>query len=214
MAQILPFTRAEFLDVFAVYNSATWPLQLAATAIAAAAGLVILFRKGDGARWAWALLGLLWIWTGAVYHFGHFAAINPMALAFGVAFLLQGALLIVLALARPLTSPRAPRAPAGWTMIVYALVLYPLLVLLSGHAYPAAPLFIVTPCPLVIFTFGVLALSGERAPWILFVVPGLWAIVGGSAAALLGMSLDYALPIAAIAATAINAGKRRLHSPA
>ena len=43
----------------------------------------------------------------------------------------------------------------------------------SGHVYPAAPMFGVTPCPLVIFTFGMLLLSRERAPWPLLVIPAL-----------------------------------------
>ena len=46
-----------------------------------------------------ALVGLIlclaafWAWTGLVYHIGFFAAINPLAFAFGAAFVLESALL-------------------------------------------------------------------------------------------------------------------------
>ena len=69
-------------------------------------------------------------------------------------------------------------------MIVYAMLLYPAIGALAGQSYPAVPVFGVAPCPLVIFTFGVLLLA-DPLPLRLLIVPLLWSLVGGSAALLL-----------------------------
>jgi hypothetical protein len=50
----------------------------------------------------------------------------------------------------------------------------------------------------MIFTAGVLMLATPRS-WRLSVIPVIWSVIGGSAASLLGVRADYALPIAGIA---------------
>jgi hypothetical protein len=47
---------------------------------------------------------------------------------------------------------------AAWVIILNALAIYPLLNTAPGHSYPRAPTFGLTPCPLVVFTFGILGL--------------------------------------------------------
>ena len=54
------------------------------------------------------------------------------------------------------------------------------------------------PCPTTIFTAGVLMLATPRS-WRLSIIPVMWSVIGGSAANLLGVRADYALPIAGIA---------------
>lgn len=54
-------------------------------------------------------------------------------------------------------------------------------------------MFGVTPCPTVIFTFGVLLLAKPRLPFWLFVIPAVWAVIGGSAAILLDVREDWML---------------------
>ena len=60
-----PFTIEEFLNVFVTYNTAVWPAQVALNA----AGLVAIglcLRKSVPSRLITAMLGILWLWTGAV----------------------------------------------------------------------------------------------------------------------------------------------------
>jgi hypothetical protein len=52
----------------------------------------------------------------------------------------------------------------GWMLVAYAAVLYPRLGPSSGHVYPAQPTFGITPCPVTLFTFGVLLLLLTLAP--------------------------------------------------
>ena len=50
----------------------------------------------------------------------------------------------------------------------------------------------------MIFTAGMLMLATPRS-WRLSMVPVMWSVIGGSAAFLLGVYADYALPLAGIA---------------
>lgn len=206
---MLPFTQHQFFEVFARYNEAIWPAQLAAYGL----GLLALAPAGRASRalsrFTLLSLAALWLWTGVVYHGVFFAEINPAATLFGVLFAAQTALLGWSALRPPIVfhDRMSTGRLAGWAMIVYAVALYPIVNAASGHLYPHAPSFGLTPCPLVIFTFGVLALSQARTPWSLFVVPVAWAIIGGSAAVLLGVVADWALPATAVLGLIINARK-------
>jgi hypothetical protein len=199
---MLPFTREQFFEAFAAYNAAYWPAAIVAYPLALTA-LAFAWRGTPHAgRIAAAVMALMWAWVGIVYHGQFFSDINPIARPFAVAFVIQAALF-----AWPLCSRRgleygrrsSLRTGAGGVMIIYALALYPLLGMAVGERYPAMPLFGVTPCPLLIFTFGLLVWA-RSARWWLWVVPLLWALVGGSAAVLLSVPQDWALPLAAIVA--------------
>jgi hypothetical protein len=50
----------------------------------------------------------------------------------------------------------------------------------------------------MIFTAGVLMLATPRS-WRVSIIPVIWSVIGGSAASLLGVRADYALPIAGVA---------------
>jgi hypothetical protein len=204
-ADVLPFTRDQFFDVFAAYISDTWPIAILAYPLAALA--VLMARRGTATagRVAAIILALMWAWVGVVYQGIYFSQINPIARAFAGAFLLQAVLFAVHAIiGRGLEfRPRnRVRAVAGASMILYAMLMYPLVGLAVGERYPAMPLFGVAPCPLLIFTFGLL-LWATRARWCLWIVPLLWAAIGGSAAVLLSVPQDWALPIAALIALGI-----------
>lgn len=201
---MLPFSHADFLQVFAAYNQAVWPAQWAAYGLAAAICAAIAWRQGLAGPLAGWGLAALWIFTGIVYHGVFFARINPAALLFGAAFVLQGGLL-ALAASRglQLRVPRPASRIAGWGLIAYAMLLYPALGALLGVHYPAAPVFGLTPCPLTLFTFGVLLLMARPPGWLLG-IPVLWSLVGATAAWQLGMLADAALPLGALAALALR----------
>lgn len=192
----LPFTVTDFLSVFAVYNAAIWPAQIAALAIA----LVPLYAvfSGKALRLAALALAVLWGFTGIGYHLIYFARINPMAPVFAGLFILQ-AILFVASSARPgdlrLQASPSFRSAAGLTVIAYAVAVYPLLGLLAGHGGMAGPMFGVAPCPTTIFTLGILMLArGRWVAW-LAVIPVLWSLIGLAAAIQLGIPEDLGLPV-------------------
>ena len=93
------------------------------------------------------------------------------------------------------------RGWAGAGLIAYALVGYPLVSLALGHRYPETPTFGL-PCPTTIFTIGLLLFAVPPMPRSVLVVPVLWAVVGSTAAFLLGVYQDLGLLVAAAAAVA------------
>jgi hypothetical protein len=197
---MLPFSRYEFFGVFAAYNAATWPAAIVAYVLAIAALLFACRATQKSSHVVAAILALMWGWVGVMYHGAYFSQINPVARVFAAAFVLQ-ALLFVLNAVRDSGLEFGPRSrvrtAAGAIMIVYALIAYPLIGLAVGETYSAMPLFGVTPCPLLIFTFA-LMLWATRARWWLWIVPIMWSVVGGSAALLLSVPQDWALPFFAV----------------
>ncbi|WP_212524145.1 DUF6064 family protein [Actibacterium sp. MT2.3-13A] len=202
----MPFSETEFFDLFARYNLAIWPLQIAA--FAAGVAVVGLLFFGRGRIWpVFALLAALWAVNGIGYHALFFSQINPVAYGFAVLFLVEAALLAAAPALFPdltLRVGRDLRTGVALGLIVFAMVVYPLWGYLAGHRYPAVPAFGVAPCPTVIFTLGALMLArGRRAAW-LSAVPMLWAVIGGSAAVLLGVPQDFGLIAALVLAAAVR----------
>jgi len=130
-----------------------------------------------------------------VYQIGFFSRINPIALAFGAAFVLQGVLLLDAAVRGRIAfgTSRGLRRSTGWALLIYSLLLYPLLGIALGAEYFELPAFGLTPCPVTMTTVGVLLLASGPVPRRLYVIPVTWSIVRGSAAGLLRMPQDWVL---------------------
>jgi len=197
-AMSMPFTIREFLDVFARYNTAIWPFQLVMTA--AALGAVVMALRGGSGRLVGAYLVAQWAWTGVVYHWLFFSAINPAARGFAMLWL-AGALAFAWAglwkgrLVFRTTSP--PRLIVGTLLIAYALVVYPILGHFDGRAYPFSPTY-GAPCPVTILTFGLLWLVRPPLSRFLLIAPVLWAAVGSVAAFSLDVREDLGLLVAGV----------------
>jgi hypothetical protein len=166
----------------------------------------LLFRPGVGAsRFSYLILSFLWGWMAIVYHFIFFTDINSAAWVFGAVFLLGSAAFALSGVERADVSIQpvpGARAIVGGTLIVFALVLYPLIGYSIGHRYPNAPTFGL-PCPTTIFTLGLLLFSVRPIARWLFIVPLLWAAVGSLAAFQLGVIEDLGLLVAGIATIAV-----------
>jgi len=208
----LPFTIAEFLQVFERYNNAIWPIQVLAYLGGAAVVGLIVARSRHAGMVAAVVLAAMWLLNGIGYHVVFFSEINRAALFFGALFVAQGAFIAWAGLvARRLQfSLRMDAATiVGITAVAYAMVVYPLLGWTFDHVYPAAPVFGVAPCPTTIFTFGILLLARPGAPAWLFVMPVIWSAIGGSAALLLGVREDFGLIAAGFAAILVLLFPRR-----
>ena len=139
-----------------------------------------------------ALLAVHWAWSGVVYHWLFFRAINPAAALFGVAFVAQAVFFTWLAAASRGHSYQglSLRGVLGGGIVIYGLA-YPFLGFAFGLQYPRLPLFAV-PCPTTLVTVGWL-LSSASVPRFVNIVPLLWAFIGSSAASALGIQADLAL---------------------
>jgi hypothetical protein len=192
---MLPFTHAQFVEVFARYNMNVWPAQVLAYVLGVAVVLAILRPSANTGRWVAVGLASMWLWTGIAYHGLHFSEINKAAFLFGALFVIQALLLLRAGFTGNLQFgvSRGAAAWLGWGLVLYALVIYPLLGMWAGHRYPEMPMFGITPCPVTIFTFGVFLLAVASVSRRLFVIPVIWSLIGGSAAFLLQVPQDWLL---------------------
>ncbi len=212
----LPFTTDQFIAVFSAYNKAIGPLPLVAYALGATAAYAAIKGLRQSGRIVGLVLAGLWAWTGIAYHLMSFSAINPAARAFGIAFIVQAVAFASVALRGKLEfdfSLRRARSRMGLVMITFSMVVYPLIGMLSGHGYPNGPVFGLTPCPLTIFTFGILLLSSRSLPKHLLVIPFAWALIGAMAAVSLGIREDVGLLVTGTLATIMLLTRRANPTP-
>ena len=212
---MLPFTREEFFGVFAAYNEAIWPAQLAAYALGLVAVAVLFLPVLRSDRIVAAILAVMWAWTGVAYHAVYFAPINEAAYAFAAFFVGQGVLFAYVGVLKGELRFGFRPGVGSWIGVVflaYAAVIYPLIGIATGHTYPAMPMFGVTPCPVTIFTFGFLLLTTQPFSRWLLVIPFLWSLIGGSAAFLLGVPQDFLLLASGIISVPIIVARDRAKS--
>jgi hypothetical protein len=195
----LPFTREQFLDLFAAYHEAVWPAAVALWLASAVIAAVRLSARRPHDRWISGLLVWHWAWSAVAYHLTFFTRINPAAWLFAALFLGQALLFFRVGVMQRRLS-FAPWghawAPPAWCLIAYSLA-YPAINAIDHRTLSRIPTFGV-PCPTTIFTAGVLMLATPRS-WRLSVVPVVWSAIGGSAAFQLGVHADVVLPIAGLA---------------
>ncbi|MFO7565130.1 MAG: DUF6064 family protein [Enhygromyxa sp.] len=205
----IPYSREAFLGVFEAYNEAVWPAPVILYLVAIACLMLVFHDRRWARRTVLALLGGLWLWTGVVYHLLYFTEINTAAWGFGALFVAQALLLFLAALGERTQMAVPPLSRSfGAIVVLYALVVYPMLAVLSEHSYPRSPTF-GTPCPMVVFTFGILLLTSQSVPWWLFVIPAGWALVGAAAPFQFGIWEDFGLIVAAVLAVAILIARSR-----
>ncbi|WP_441000126.1 DUF6064 family protein [Fodinibius sp. SL11] len=218
----LPFTIDQFLQVFSTYNQAIWPVQLFAYLLGVASLYLIAKQKETTDIWVNLILGAFWLWMGGVYHITFFSDINTAAYLFGSLFLLQGVGFLILNGSK-VKFTYVFRSDiygiVGTVFIIYGMLIYPLLGYGMGHIYPQSPVFGVAPCPTTIFTFGlILHTNGKVSTWLL-IIPGLWSLIGFSAAFRLTIYEDMGLVVAGILGVALlvyrnyKQGGRPVYSP-
>lgn len=207
----LPFTYEEFINVFKNYNLAIFPAQIIAYVLGIISLLIFLFKRTQG-RIINIILGFFWIFTGIFYHLLYFSEVNKAAFLFGALFLFQAGIFFYQAFKNRvqyrLDFSNFP-VKQGFAIVffLYSLIIYPVLNQIFGHFYPYSPSFGLTPCPMVIFTFGFLLLSENKSFPGLWIIPSLWAFIGFFAAIQLKMFEDYGLVIAALIAAFFLFGK-------
>ena len=206
----MPFDSAQFLEVFARYNAAVFPAQV--VLLIAALVAIRLAARGDrtSSKISAAILSLLWLWMGVVYHWLFFSQINGAAVVFGGFFVLQSFVFIyagVIGNEISLHRPSGTTSMIGTSLLIYALIVYPLIGVAVGHSYPYSPTFGL-PCPTTIFTFGLLLRSARKVPLYVLAIPLLWSLLGASAAYSFGIWEDLGLLVAGVVGTWVLVGDR------
>ncbi|MCU0414741.1 MAG: DUF6064 family protein [Ignavibacteriaceae bacterium] len=196
----IPFSLADFLNVFNTYNQSIFPLQIVFYFIAFICIYILFTENKNTNKIISVVLSFFWLWMGIVYHLIFFSAINKAAYIFGALFIIQGILFFIWGVFKGELSfdyRKTNYNNAGILIILYALIIYPVLGYNLGHAYPYSPTFGL-PCPTTIFTFGILLFSNKKIPVYILIIPLLWSVVGFTAALTLTIYEDIGLLIAGL----------------
>jgi len=197
-----PFTTEQFFSVFENYNSSVFPAQFILLLFGIFALYMVIAQKTKMDRTVGSLLGLFWIWMGAVYHIIFFYPINPAAMVFGALFILQGIFLLVETFKRKkleFSYSGNLKGNLGLIFIVFGLVIYPVISYFLGGSVEKTIAFGL-PCPTTIATFGFFLLTGKKFSKYLLIIPSLWALIGTTAALKFGVYQDFLLILTAIVA--------------
>jgi hypothetical protein len=199
----LPFTQDQFFELFARYNLGLgfipWIVLIGGFALAA------MFFWPSSSRNAWIIwfLDLIWLINAAAYHLSAYWQIHSAAIWFAAIFFIEAIGLGAVAVtARDDLFPLRDKWHYWFSICCagFSLILYPLWIMAEGRDYPALPLFGVAPAPTTIFTIGILIMMrSPQREWLL-VLPIIWCVMGGSTAISLGVTPDYALWVAGLAA--------------
>jgi len=200
---MLPFTVEDLLGVFERYNQAIWPMQIVAYVLGVVAVLLAARKTAMSSRIIAGILSFLWLFSAGFFIFALVPIYKP-AYAFGALFIIQAAIFLACAL-KPRVSfamGRDAYTVVGLLFIAFAMIGYPVLGYFVDHRYPQSPPFGLTPCPLSVFTFGLLLLADGKVPKWILAIPFLYAI-GGILPVSIGVTEDFAMIIGGLVGTAM-----------
>lgn len=193
-----------FFTMLENYHAQVHPFPYVALVLGFVVMALLLSAYRHRARVSLVIIAFLWAWNGLVLFTYEAAALAPMLYSLqGILFPVQAVLLAHFACAKDLQDVGMDEKTglAGYSAMFIAIFLYPIIGNITGHTYPAAPVF-PEPCPLTIFTFGyLLALHKYIRPGLL-VIPFLWSLMGIVAVMRLGVVGDAIEVIAGVACTA------------
>lgn len=196
----LKFSFDEFMTMLVDYNETIWPLQIVVYVVTFATLVMMFMQFRPAGKIFAAWLGVLWIWVGVVFNLMYFSKLTQGAIVFGVIFLIQAVLFLYGGFVR---NDMSFRFNAGWrgltglVIMLYALIGYPALEYVWGRGYPEILPFGLAPCPLTVFTLGLLLLSVRKLPGYLVILPVLYSF-GGIVPVSLGIKEDIGLIISGL----------------
>jgi hypothetical protein len=177
-SDFLMFSAASHARLLESYNRDHWPLHLLMVAVAAVLAWSMARPSRQGTRAAAASLALTWAWVSGSFHWNRFSEINTAALYFAAAWALQAIALLACA-ALPVRHFLQRSWPgAGAALLGTAVLLWPLLALVTGRGWRQAEYFGMAPEPTALATLGWLLAVAPRLQRLLVVIPALSLLVG------------------------------------
>jgi Family of unknown function (DUF6064) len=206
----------QFLATFGRANAAVWPAQIFWYLAAMAMVGLALWPVRRSSQLICVLAAAYFAWIGIAY----FAWLMPgmhFSLLWAAVFTLQAVLLGVAGVLRSdlVIRPRKDLASGlGTVFIAYALIGYPLVGWLGGHALRTLPVLGVSPCVTVVFFFGLLLWARPSAPTYMLLVPLAWSLGAAPPDLARGVTADYGMLVAALVTAALIIWRDRVSSPA
>ena len=198
LLDMTPYNRQSWFNLIGEYNQAIWfvfPIALVIILLM----FKLLFKSLNTAsdekhqkstRWILTLLGIVWMWNGAVFHAQYFTNLNWAAPWFGGLFIVQACLLFVIAFfmssAWRLTIDSLRRR-LGLTLLFIGIVIYPLSLLFEGRSFSQIEVFPLHPTPVLLVSFALIIMLNSAWRHAIALIPIVWAIISGAFAMSLGL---------------------------
>ena len=201
-----------FFQRMAEYNNAIWPAQLISYALAVVLIIHSIKQWKVSNEINTTIIAIIWIWNGAVTEMLFFSKFQTQYYVWGILWILQGIFFIIIGFKHTFNYKIQKNwySYAGILFILYALVVYPLIGSFLGHGFPRGPIFGVAPCPVCVFTFGVLLFVDKKIPISVLLFPLLWAILSLYPIIMMGIIADVGeIVVAVIGFTLIVIRNRR-----
>ena len=202
-SDLLLFSLQAYTGLFELLNTTLWPVHLFTLALGLAAGALVLTGHRTGHRIVWALLGLLWFWTGWHFLYVQYAAINWAAEYVAPVFWLQGLLFLLFAVA-----PKCPEIRYAGTasdrtamgLYLFALIGYPAAAFALGRPLHSVEFLGISVDPGVTATLAILVLSRGGLARLGWIVPLTWCALTGLTLWMLGSPEFFIAPLMAVLA--------------
>lgn len=180
LSDFILFSPNTYARMFARYQDAIQPMPW----LGLVGGIIVLFVVWQRHRMIWAvvLLATAWVWTGWAFHMDRYAELSWAAFYFGLAFVAQGLLTILLGFSMRADGART----TAMVLVGFALFGHPLINLLSGHAWPSTGLFGTAPDPTAVAALGFSLVTRGWRRWAVGAVPALWCLIAVATAYGLG----------------------------
>jgi len=197
-------TLEQLLDTFERYNLDIWPMQIIAYILGIIAVFFAIKRPRYSDRVIMGVITFMWLWSGIGFYLLYAGPVYKPAYILGALTVVQAVLFLV-GVFKPVMSFGFRLnifSVTGLLFITYAMIVYPVLGYFIGHVYPQSLPFGLVPCPVTIFTFGLLLMTDKKVPVLYLIIPLLWAI-GGIMPVSLGITEDIGLIISGVLGTAM-----------
>jgi hypothetical protein len=181
---LLLFSPDTYFRLYEIHNAELWPLHLLMLAVSFA---LLVLTKNKELGWSWVvflLLGVLWGIVGWFFLYQQYAQINTAAPWFALGFGIQSVLLIAIGVFR-----RNGSTNRGWgydnltdpglLLFLYALMVHPLIGIISGRSWEGVELFGLAPDPTALGTLGIVLMYHGKLAYLLAVIPLLWVGITG-----------------------------------
>ena len=207
---------SQFLAMFGRASAAVWPMQLVWYLAAVAIVALALWPVRRSSQLICALAAAYFAWIGIAFFAWQMPGMHYSWLWASV-FTLQAVLLVVAGVVRSDLVIRPGWGLASWlgaVFIAFALIGYPLVGVLGGHALRMYPVFGLSPCASVTFFFGLLLWAVPPAPKYLLLLPLAWALGAAPPDLARGVAADYGMLVAALITAGLIIWRDRAASPA
>lgn len=180
----------DFFSTLQSYNEIVVPVAAFTFVLGVVAVFLASSKPKHSGQMISLILSFLWMWSGVVFFILFY---GPQEVVFlnvtmpgvwylsGFLWIIQSLVFLFAGVFRSSLSFKLGsdrQSVIGTVMIIYAMIIYPLIGLLTGRSYPEYPIFGVAPCPVTIFTFGLLQWTDRKVPVFVAIIPLVWALLG------------------------------------